>query len=79
MLGPTRPIQAHVTPGEGEAAVVPAACLATCSVLFVKGQVSPGWLSLAGGAQSVFLPRTVLSLCSLSSMKGETKSEELRR
>lgn len=38
-------------PGEGKAGVTPAACPDTCSVFFVKGQVSPGWLSLPGEAQ----------------------------
>lgn len=38
-------------PGEGEAGVMPAACPDTCSVFFVKGQVSPDSLSLPGEAQ----------------------------
>lgn len=79
-------IPAHSTPSceahsgpcdraEGEAGVMPAARPDTCSVLFVKGQASPGgcfyWVRL----RSVLLPRTAWSLCFLSPVNTETKSE----
>lgn len=74
MLDPARPIQAHVA-GEGEAGVMPAAHLDTCSVLFVNGQVSlAGWLYQVR-LRSVLLPKTVPSLCFLSLVKGEIESK----
>lgn len=74
--------EAHSGPrdrAEGAAGVMPAARPDTCSVLFVKSQVSPGGCLYGVRLRRILLPRTVWSLCFLSPVNGETKSEEQGR